>query len=105
MSLSDAQDKVRRFTGDKGISSKLDIRLIDLVSEVGELSKEVLKGTNYGSRPFNKTEGWQSELGDVLFSLICIANETGMDLEGCLDYVLAKYEKRFGERDSLGSEV
>ncbi len=56
MNLLEVQDLVNNFTKDKNINSPVNIRIIDLASEVGELSKEVLKGTNYGSRQFKKTE-------------------------------------------------
>lgn len=105
MNLSEIQDKVSRFSKEKGIDSSVNIRIIDLASEVGELSKEVLKGTDYGSKQFEKTEQWESEVGDVLFSLICLANETNTDLETCLDYVLDRYEKRFVEKGDLGSGI
>jgi len=103
MNLSDIQNKIFEFAKDKEINSNVDVRIIDLASEVGELSKEVLKGTNYGKKPFAKTEEWRSEIGDVLFSLICIANETNTNLEDCLEYVLDKYEKRFDSNGDLGS--
>ncbi len=103
MSLLEIQDKVNRFAKDMGISTSVNIRIIDLVSEVGELSKEVLKGTEYGIKQFRNTEGWESEIGDVLFSLICVANETDINLENCLNYVLDKYEKRFANKGDLGS--
>ena len=76
-----------------------------MTSEVGELSKEVLKGTNYGSKNFKKTEEWKSEIGDVLFSLICIANQTDTNLEDSLNYVLDKYEKRLAAKGDLGSGI
>jgi len=50
-----------------------------------------------------KTEEWDSEVGDVLFSLICIANETETNLEDCLKHVIDKYEKRFADKGDLGS--
>lgn len=103
MDLSDIQNKINEFTRDKNINSEVDVRIIDLTSEVGELSKEVLKGTEYGNKQFSITEDWKSELGDVLFSLICIANETNTNLEDCLKYVLEKYEKRFANKGDVGS--
>lgn len=72
----------------------MGVRIIDLASEVGELSKEFLKGTNYGSKEFEKTEDWDTEISDALFSLICVANQTQTNLEICLKQVLDKYEKR-----------
>lgn len=103
MNLSDIQEKINKFTEDKLINSRVDVRIIDLVSEVGELSKEVLKGTDYGNKQFDITKDWKSELGDVLFSLICVANETNTNLEDCLNYALDKYEKRFADKGDLGS--
>lgn len=104
MDLLGIQDMIKEFTNSKNMNSSVSIRIIDLASEVGELSKEVLKGTNYGNREFEKTKDWNSEIGDVLFSLICIANETETNLESCLKSVLDKYEKRFADKGHLGSE-
>lgn len=103
MNLFEVQSLIKKFTEDKKINSPVEVRIIDLTSEVGELSKEVLKGTNYGNKEFKKTNEWDSEIGDVLFSLICIANQTETNLEDCLNYVLNKYEKRFASKGDLGS--
>ena len=43
------------------------------------------------------------ELGDVLFSIITIANAFEIDLEEALNKVLKKYEKRI-KKGSSGSE-
>jgi len=42
-------------------------------------------------------------LGDVLFSLICIANNTEINLEIALNKALNKYRKRFNEKGDVGS--
>lgn len=103
MNLKELQTNVAEFTAEKKLNTSITTRTLDLVSEVGELSKEVLKGTDYGSSSFQCTTGWKGEIGDVLFSLICIANESEVDLEMCLKQVLAKYEMRFNTNGSLGS--
>jgi len=104
MDLIDLQKKVQLFIEEKSINTSIDVRMIDLVSEVGELSKEVLKGTEYGNKSFHVTDEWTSEIGDVLFSLISIANSTDISLEECLLEALDKYEKRFNRKGSLGSD-
>jgi len=71
---------------------------------VGELAKEVLKGNNYGKEDFKLTEEWLTEIGDVFFSLICIANESNIDLEHRLTSVLNKYQNRFSKKGSIESE-
>lgn len=103
MDLSVIQEKVNGFTKDKGITTGVEVRIADLASEVGELAKEVLKGTGYGKKQFSNTEGWENEIGDVLFSLICIANETDTSLEQCIKSALVKYEKRFMQSGHLDS--
>jgi hypothetical protein len=70
------------------------VRALDLVSEVGELAKEILEGTDYGSALFEAPEGWTGELGDSLFALVCLANSTGVDLEAALNAALEKYRER-----------
>jgi NTP pyrophosphatase (non-canonical NTP hydrolase) len=48
-------------------------------------------------------DSWPEELGDLLFSLICMANATNVDLEQSLSRVLEKYAKRLEARQDAGS--
>ena len=73
--------------------------LARLVEEVGELAREV--NHRFGSKPKKPDEPEQDlaiELADILFVLICMANEQGIDLDEALDRVLEKYRSRDGER-------
>lgn len=103
METKQLQEMVKNFSKEKKLNNTVEMRLLDLVSEVGELAKEVLKGTNYGDQPFKITDNLTSEIGDVLFTLICIANETNIDLESSLLEVLDKYNKRYNQKGNLGS--
>lgn len=103
MELSHLQRLVKDFTQDKGIESKVEVRIIDLVSELGELSKEILKSTNYGRSDFTSSQQFKEELGDVFFSLISIANESNTNLEESLKIVLEKYNDRFAQRGGIDS--
>ncbi len=104
MDIKEIQNKVRLFTAEKDLNTSLEIRMMDLVSEIGEMAKEVLKGTNYGKKPFRVNEDWSGEMGDVLFSLICLANTTDIDLEESINKALDKYEKRFSHKGSIGAD-
>lgn len=104
MDVKEIQKRVELFTKEKDLNTTLDVRVMDLVSEVGELAKEVLKGTDYGKKSFTQSENWCSELGDVLFSLICLANTTETNLEESINKVFDKYEKRFAASGTIGSE-
>lgn len=101
--MRDIQEKVNDLIKKYDLESSLEIRYIDLVSEVGELGKEILKGNDYGKKDFCNTENLESEIGDVLFSLVCIANGSNIDLQDALDKVLKKYKERFLEKGNIGS--
>lgn len=104
MELIEIQRRIKKFTKEKNLNTSPDVRIIDLVSEVGEMAKEVLKATEYGKKDFIVNEDWEGEMGDVLFSLICLANSTGINLEESLCKTLEKYEKRFNNKGNIGSE-
>lgn len=91
----DIQNRVKEFMEDKNLKSSIDVRIMDLNSEVGELNKEFIKITNYGKNDFIVNEEFKKEIGDTLFSLLCLANESKINLNECLELVLVKYEKRF----------
>jgi NTP pyrophosphatase (non-canonical NTP hydrolase) len=97
------QKSVAKFVKKHGLESSVETRLIDLFSEIGELSKEALKGSDYGETTFTQTEAWEEELADAFFSLVCLANSTGVNLEKALEDVLAKYETRLKEKGDAGS--
>lgn len=97
------QKQVAKFVELHGLRAGVAHRMLDLVSEIGELSKELLKSTDYGKKEFRSGENWEEELGDVLFSLICVANATGVDLGQALATVLEKYERRLEFKGNAGS--
>jgi NTP pyrophosphatase (non-canonical NTP hydrolase) len=101
--LSFVQQQVHLFCQAHDLLAPVEHRFIDLQSEIGEVGKEILKSTEYGRTPFAKSENFDGELGDVLFSLICIANTTGCDLQASLESVLKKYESRL-KKGGAGSE-
>ena len=101
--LGNFQQQVMLFVQAHELEAPISARVLDLVSELGELSKEVLKGSRYGRLPFQPTAEWANELGDVFFSLICIANSTGVELETALEGALSKYGERLNLKGDLGS--
>lgn len=74
-----------------------------LMEEVGEVAR--LMARLYGEQSFKKTEepmdaheSLADELADVLFVLICIANQTGVDLNDALSKNLEKKTRRDADR-------
>lgn len=103
--MRELQERVQVFVDRHGLEAGVEARALDLAAEVGEVAKEVLKVNRYGRSAFVSSPAFAEELGDVLFSLICLANEAGVDLGDSLGRVLAKYEERIGLRGSPGSSV
>lgn len=101
--MKQLQQEIKEFCREHALISPPEHRLLDTLSELGEVAKEVLKMSNYGRKPLEFRENIKSELGDVLFSLITVANSFDIDLEKETYGVLKKYEKRM-TKGSPGSE-
>lgn len=96
MTLKEAQGKVDDWI------KKYGVRYFDeltntaiLMEEVGEVAR--IMARNYGEQSHKKSDQDQSlsnELTDVLFVLICIANQTGIDLEDAFKKNMEKKTKR-----------
>jgi NTP pyrophosphatase (non-canonical NTP hydrolase) len=97
------QEVVLEFVDDHHLEIEVPYRMLDLVSELGEVAKEVLKSSHYGITRFMPENRWEEELGDLFFSLICLANSTGVNLEEALNTVLQKYENRLISQENPGS--
>jgi len=100
MSLREAQARVDAWISsfEEGYWPPLS-NLARLTEEVGELAREM--NHRFGHKPKRADEPEQDlaiELADVLFVLLVIANEQGIDLDDALSRVLEKYRKRDSER-------
>lgn len=96
-------EMVRAFLARHPLSADAQPRYIDLVSEVGELGKELLKGSGYGQSPVSPTPDTEMELGDCLFSLLALAEALDIDATAALSQALDKYEARFSKKGTIGS--
>ena len=70
-----------------------------LTEEVGELARVMAR--KFGEQSFKKSEvegELSDEIADVLFVLVCIANQTGVDLEKAFADNLAKKTSRDQDR-------
>jgi len=101
--MREIQERIKKFCKENNMESPAEHRVLDTMSELGEVAKEILKMSNYGRKPIEYRDELKSELGDVLYSLITIANTFDIDLEDALHQVLEKYEKRL-KKGSAGSE-
>ena len=70
-----------------------------LMEEVGELSRLMVR--QYGEQSFKESDKGKEiadEMADVLWVLICLANQTGVDLSSALQKNLEKKNNRDHDR-------
>lgn len=96
LTIREAQETVDRWISTIGVRYFSELtNLAQLMEEVGELSR--IMSRTYGEQSFKDSEtesGLEDELADVLFVLICIANQTGVDLTAALGKNLEKKTQR-----------
>ena len=102
--MQDIQEKVQKFCDEHNLNISPQSRLIDTVSELGEVAKELLVGSDYGKKSFQQNEKIELEIGDVVFSIIALSNSLDINIEDALQKVLKKYEQR-AKQGSIGSDV
>jgi NTP pyrophosphatase (non-canonical NTP hydrolase) len=92
MEISEAQRKVDQWIQEVGVRYFNELtNMAMLTEEVGEVARIIAR--RYGEqseKESDKDKDLGDELADVLFVLICLANQTGVDLEEALEKNLAK---------------
>ncbi len=100
LTLKEAQTKVHQWVTTKGVRYFNELTNLGiLMEEVGELSRLMVR--IYGEQSFKESDESKSlpdEMADVLWVLICIANQTGVDLTEALEKNLAKKTMRDDKR-------
>ncbi|MEQ1906320.1 MAG: nucleotide pyrophosphohydrolase [Pirellulaceae bacterium] len=96
LTIKDAQSQVDLWIKSVGVRYFSELtNLAQLVEEVGEVAR--IMSRTYGEQSFkNSDEGHklEDELADVLFVLICIANQTNIDLTSAFQANLDKKTAR-----------
>lgn len=99
MTIKEAQERVDAWIKEYGVRyfNELTNTAI-LAEEVGEVAR--IMARKYGEQSFKEGEknDLGDELADVLWVLICIANQTGTDLTAALLKNLDKKSKRDNKR-------
>lgn len=100
MTITEAQQTIDRWINTTGIRyfNELTNTAI-LMEEVGEVAR--IMARKYGEQSFKKSDkevNLADEMADVLFVLMCLANQTGINLEEALVKNLEKKTIRDAER-------
>jgi NTP pyrophosphatase (non-canonical NTP hydrolase) len=100
MTIQNAQEQVDNWIKTTGVRYFSELtNMAILTEEVGEVAR--LMSRIYGDQSFkesDKQKELSDELADVLWVLICIANQTGVNLEEALQKNFEKKTSRDGQR-------
>jgi NTP pyrophosphatase (non-canonical NTP hydrolase) len=107
MTITEAQKKVDHWIKTNGVRYFNELtNMAMLTEEVGEVAR--IMARTYGEQSFKKSDlkkELPDELADVLFVLICIANQTGVDLTEALEKNLDKKSKRDTKRHHANKKL
>ena len=107
MTLQEAQKTVDDWIRENGIRYFNELtNMAILTEEVGEVARLIAR--QYGEQSFKKSEEGRQlgdELADVLFVLICLANQTGVDLTQALEANLKKKTARDRDRHAQNEKL
>ncbi len=100
MTIAQAQQRVDEWIKTVGVRYFSELtNMAILTEEVGELAR--IMARTYGDQSFKKTEEGRElgdEMADVLWVLICLANQTGVDLTKALEKNFEKKTSRDADR-------
>lgn len=100
MTIKDAQDQVDSWVTTTGVRYFSELtNMAILTEEVGEVAR--IMARKYGDQSFKNKErdiDLADEFADVLWVLICLANQTGVDLTEALKKNMEKKTKRDSQR-------
>ena len=100
MTIKDAQEAVDRWINTTGVRYFSELtNMAILTEEVGEVAR--IMSRKYGDQSFKRGEeeaDLADEFADVLWVLICLANQTGVNLTEAFERNMRKKTVRDGER-------
>ena len=86
LTIKEAQEQVDKWITTKGVRYFNELtNMVILTEEVGELARLIAR--TYGEQSFKESEENRDlgeEMADVLWVLLCLANQTGVDLTSAL---------------------
>lgn len=100
MNIKNAQQEVDDWIKEHGVRYFNELtNMAQLTEEVGEVARIIAR--RYGEqseKESDKDKDLGEELADVMFVVLCLANQTGIDLQGAFDKKMDKKAKRDHDR-------
>ena len=100
MTINEAQERVDQWIKTYGVRYFNELtNMAVLTEEVGEVARIIAR--RYGEqseKASDKDKDLGDELADVLWVVLCLANQTGVDLDAALERNIAKKTQRDSHR-------
>jgi NTP pyrophosphatase (non-canonical NTP hydrolase) len=107
MTIQEAQQQVDGWIKTTGVRYFSELtNMAILTEEVGELAR--IMARTYGDQSFKKSDlekNMADEMADVLWVLICLANQTGVDLTEALQKNFVKKTQRDADRHQQNEKL
>jgi len=107
MTIKEAQENVDRWINSTGVRYFSEMTNMALLTEeVGEVARIIAR--KYGDQSFKESDkevDLADEFADVLWVLICLANQTGVDLTKAFEKNMEKKTKRDADRHRLNKKL
>ena len=108
MTIQEAQESVDQWIRKYGVRYFNELtNMAILTEEVGEVARIIAR--TYGEQSVSKTQSdtldLADELADVMFVVICLANQTGIDLEAAMQKNLQKKTTRDFDRHQQNDKL
>lgn len=107
MTLKEAQEKADQWIKEHGVRYFNELtNLALLMEEIGEMAR--IMARRYGEQSYREGSNQgnlEDEMADVLFVLLCIANQTGIDLTTALEKNLQKKTSRDANRHKANPKL
>lgn len=107
MTIKESQSIVDQWIKTYGVRYFNELtNMVLLTEEVGELARIIARKYGEQSCKPNETDlSLDQEMADILFVLICLANQTGVDLETALKASLEKKTNRDHKRHTSNTKL
>lgn len=106
MEIKELQSRVDEWIREYGVRYFGELtNMAILTEEVGELARVIAR--KYGEQSFKQGEecNLADEMADVMWVLVCLANQTGVDLEEAMERNFEKKTLRDKERHKANSKL
>lgn len=107
MTIREAQDKVDQWINTTGVRYFSELtNMAILTEEVGEVARIISR--QYGEQSFKESDRRKDladELSDVLWVLLCLANQTGVDMTVALEQNFVKKTNRDAQRHQQNDKL